>query len=123
MANDGIYINNNPGQVIMNQGRNNSVVQNVNYIGKHDEYGELKQKLAELIQALETTTEIDQDTKQEFLSILYGPKSLVEKGNCTPRVLNRLNNTLVELGGIVAGSAALGQVVSATMDVVGGFLK
>ncbi|MRG27093.1 hypothetical protein [Laceyella tengchongensis] len=79
MANDGIYINNNPGQVIMNQGRNNSVVQNVNYIGKHDEYGELKQKLAELIQALETTTEIDQDTKQEFLSILYGPKSLVER--------------------------------------------
>ncbi|MBA4496444.1 hypothetical protein ACFO25_10405 [Paenactinomyces guangxiensis] len=84
---------------------------------------ELKQQLTKLIQSIETTTEIDEETKDEYLMSLSGAKTEIENGKCSKGVLRGLNKTLTEFGGVVAGIAALGQAVSATTDVVETVLK
>lgn len=84
---------------------------------------ELKQKLNELIQRIETTTELDEETKDEYLLSVNGAKSQIENGKCTKGVLKGLNKSLTEFSGIVAGISALAPAVSAVVDVIEALLK
>jgi hypothetical protein len=126
MGNNNISINIHGGKLTNNQiGDNRHANMNVsNHLDpKKEEVEVLKQKLNELIQRIETTTELDEETKDEYLLSINGAKSQIENGRCTKGVLKGLNKSLTEFSGIVAGISALAPAVSATVDVIEALLK
>lgn len=126
MENKNVSVNINGGVVNSSQigdNRNAKMIVNSHPDAKEAKLEELKQKLSELIRRIETATEIDEETKDEYLMSISGAKSQIENGKCTPGILKGLNKRLTEFSGIVAGISALGDFVSATVSVVEALLK
>ncbi|AUS10034.1 hypothetical protein C1X05_15145 [Laceyella sacchari] len=103
--------------------RHAKMVVNTDTDVQNDKIEELKQQLAKLIQSIEAETEIDQETKDEYLMTISGAKTQIENGKCSKGVLRGLNKTLDEFSGVVTGMGALGQAISATVDVVETMMK
>ncbi|MBA4543070.1 MULTISPECIES: hypothetical protein [Thermoactinomyces] len=123
MGKDGIHIDQNHGQLIINKGGKNSIVQN-NYLQhQRNEWDVLERKLRQLIETLEKTDELNEDKKVEYLATLYGPQKMVEAGKCTKGILEHLNQKLNEMSGIIAAGGTLGGMISAVMQTVDTLLK
>lgn len=119
MSNSNFNFSGNKGQVNLNTSSGTiqatqNVLQNRD-ITKEEELIQLLQKLVEVVESEE---QVDEEVKEVLIPVLQSTVQKVQDGTAKPSTFKALNKTLVELSGYTAASAALGQVVSAVMDVV-----
>ncbi|MBN2908321.1 hypothetical protein JQC72_02145 [Polycladomyces sp. WAk] len=123
MADRHIQVHHNKGQFVINYGKGTqNVTQNI-YHGHEDQWGQLYQRLEQLLNELKRTDQLDGERKEEAVEYIDDVLANVKERSIKKGSLRKLNKELMEMKGLISASSALGQCISAVMDIISTILK